>query len=126
MNSRNGQSDGGAQSAAIRALNDAFRKTFKGGTVVLSAGIMALETARQHAIFAAVQAFDDFNDADDPWGEHDMAAVMVDGERIFFRIEYYDPTDDTQHSEDPACRAKTERVLTIMFGREFGRKTEPG
>ena len=125
MNCRNGQSDGGAQSAAIRALNDAFRKTFKGGTVVLSAGIMALETARQHAIFAAVQAFDDFNDADDPWGEHDMAAVMVDGERIFFRIEYYDPTG-AELSDDPADPARTERVLTIMFGREFGRKTEPG
>ena len=125
MNSRNGQSDSGAQSAAVRAHNDAFRKTFKGGTVVLSAGIIALAATRQHAVLAAVQAFDDFNDADDPWCEHDMAAVMVDGERIFFRIEYYDPTD-TEPSEDPADPARTKRVLTIMFGREFGRKTEPG
>ena len=125
MNSRNSQSGGGAQSATIRALNDAFRRTFKGGTVVLSAGIIALGATRQHAVLAAVQAFDDFNEADDPWGEHDMADVMVDGERIFFRIEYYDPTG-TELSDDPADPARTERVLTIMFGREFGRKTEPG
>ena len=125
MNSRNGQTDGRSQSDAIRALNDAFRKTFKGGTVVLSAGIIALGAQRQHAVLAAVQAFDDFNDADDPWCEHDMAAVMVDGESIFFRIEHYDPTG-AELSEDPADPARTERVLTIMFGREFGRKTEPG
>ena len=92
---------------------------------MLSDGIIALGPKRQHAILAAVQAFDDFNEADDPWGEHDMAAVMVDGERIFFRIEYYDPTR-AEYSDDPADPAKTERVLTIMFGREFGRKTEPG
>ena len=54
-----------------------------------------------------------------------MAAVMVDGERIFFQIEYYDPTR-AESSDDPADAAKTERVLTIMFGREFSRKTEPG
>ena len=66
MNSRNGQSDSGAQSVAIRALNDAFRRTFKGGTVVLSAGIMALAATRQHAILAAVPAFDDFKAVDDP------------------------------------------------------------
>jgi Protein of unknown function (DUF3768) len=125
MHNRNGQSDGGSRSDAIRALNDALRKTFKGGLVVLSDGIIALEAERQHAILAAVQAFDDFTAHDDPWGEHDMAAVMVDGERIFFMIEYYDPTL-TQLSDDPADASKTKRILTIMFGREFGRHTEPG
>ena len=110
---------GGSQSDAIRALNDAFRRTFKGGIVVLSDGIIALGAKRQHAILAAVQAFDDFNEADDPWGEHDMAAVMVDGERIFFKFDYYDPIR-AEYSDDPADPAKTERVLTIMFGREYG------
>ena len=66
MSDRNGQSDGGSQSDAIRALNDDLRKTFKGGIVVLSDGIIALGAKRQHAILAAVQAFDDFNEADDP------------------------------------------------------------
>ena len=65
-----------------------------------------------------MQAFDDFNEVDDPWGEHDMAAVMVDGARIFFQIDCYDPTR-AEYSGDPADAAKTERVLTIMFGREF-------
>ena len=125
MSDRNGQSDGGSQSGAIRTLNDALRKTFKGGVVLLSDGIIALEAERQHAILAAVQAFDDFKEEDDPWGEHDMAAVMVDGERIFFKFDYLDPTG-TELSDDPADPAKTERVLSIMFGHEFGRNTEPG
>ena len=123
MNNRNGQSDGGSQADPIRALNDALRKTFKGGVVVLSDGIMALEPKRQRAILAAVQAYDDFNETDDPWGEHDMAALPVDGELIFFIFDYLDPSG-TELSEDPADPAKTERVLSIMFGREFGRKPE--
>jgi hypothetical protein len=118
MNNDNGQSDDKAQAHAIRTLKDAFRKSFTGGVVLLTAGIIAMATERQTAVLAAVQAFDDFNEDNDPWGEHDMAALTVDGERIFFKIDYYDLTR-AHHSDDPADPSKTERVLTIMLASEY-------
>jgi hypothetical protein len=111
-----GRDDG--KSAAIRDLNDALRTSLTGGVVLLSAGIIALGADAQARIMAAVQAFDAFTADNDPWGEHDMAALMVDGERIFFKIDYYDPTR-ARHSDDPADPSKTERVLTIMLGSEY-------
>ena len=107
-----------AKSAAIRDLNDAFRTSLQGGALLMTAGIIALGPDAQASILAAVRAFDAFTGDNDPWGEHDMAALMVDGERIFFKIDYYDPTR-ARHSDDPADPSKTERVLTIMLGNEY-------
>ena len=106
------------QTEAIRALNDSFRKSFQGGAVVLTAGIVALGAETQTRILAAVQNFDHFNDDNDPWGEHDFGSLEVDGERVFFKIDYYDPIR-AMHSEDPADPSKTERVLTIMLASEY-------
>ena len=107
-----------ARTAIIRSLNDRFRQTFTGGAVVITAGIAALDDATRQRIFAAVQAFDAFNKDNDPWGEHDFGAVEVDGERVFFKLSYYDLTR-AMHSEDPADPTKTERVMTIMLASEY-------
>ena len=50
--------------------------------------------------------------------EHDFGALEVDGERVFFKLEYYDLTR-AMHSEDAADPAKTERVMTIMLSDEY-------
>ena len=107
-----------ARTAIIRSLNDRFRQTFKGGAVVVTAGIAALDETTRQRIFAAVQAFDAFDEDNDPWAEHDFGAVAVDGERVFFKLAYYDLTR-AMHSEDPANPAKTERVMTIMQASEY-------
>ena len=107
-----------ARTAIIRSLNDRFRKTFTGGAVVITAGIAALDEATRQRIFAAIQQFDDFDEDNDPWAEHDFGAVEVDSERVFFKIEYYDLTR-AMRSEDPADPAKTERVMTIMLSDEY-------
>ena len=107
-----------ARTAIIRSLNDRFRQTFIGGAVVVTAGIAALDEATRQRIFAAVQQFDTFNEDNDPWHEHDFGALEVDGERVFFKLEYYDLTR-AMHSEDPADPAKTERVMTIMLASEY-------
>ena len=106
------------QSAAIRALNDAFRTSLQGGAVMLTAGIVALSAETQARILDAVQTFDSFTDDNDPWQEHDFGSLDIDGERIFFKIDYYDPTR-AMHSEDPADHSKTERVMTIMLASEY-------
>ena len=106
------------QSVAIRTLNDAFRRTLHGGTVMFTAGIMALGGEAQAKILTAIQAFDAFNADNDPWGEHDFGKIEIDGERIFFKFDYYDLTR-AMHSEDPADPSKTERVMTIMLAAEY-------
>jgi uncharacterized protein DUF3768 len=99
---------------AIRALNDAFRRTLVGGTLVVTAGIVALGDERHHRIIAAVRAFDAFDPEEASWDEHDFGCFDLDGSLVFFRIEYFDPTR-ARHSSDPADPSKTERVLTIML-----------
>ena len=119
--------DDSARMATIRRLNDQFRKTFRGGAVVVTAGIAALDEATQARIFTAVQAFDAFDEDNDPWHEHDFGAVVIDvglpGSartriRVFFKLAYYDLTR-AMHSEDAADPSKTERVMTIMLADEY-------
>jgi hypothetical protein len=50
--------------------------------------------------------------------EHDFGSFEVEGETIFFKIDYYDRTL-THHSPDPADPAVTERVITIMLADEY-------
>ena len=54
--------DKSAKRAKIRALNDAFRRTFRGGRVMITAGVNALTHTVQRAVFEKIQAFDAFDD----------------------------------------------------------------
>ena len=74
----------------IRALNDQLRTTGQGGDLVVTRGIAALELDTEVAIFAAVQTFDCFTTDNDPHGEHDFGLIEITGERIMFKIDYYD------------------------------------
>lgn len=104
--------------AAIRQLNDQLRQTLGGGTVVMTAGVIALGEARQLEILKAIATFNDFNPDNDPYGEHDFGALVVGGERLFFKIDYYD-LSLTNHSPDPTDPSVTQRVLTIMLAEEY-------
>ena len=112
------QIDDPACSAKVRQLNDAFRQTLTGGAVLMTAGVVALGADKQEEVLAAVRTFDAFTPDNDPWDEHDFGAIEVEGERIFFKLEYYDLTR-AYHSTDPANPAVTERVLTIMLASEY-------
>ena len=101
-----------------RALNDAFRRSFAGGRVMMSAGVAALPNADQAAVLAKVQAFDGFDRGNDPHGEHDFVSVEHDGVRYFGKIDYYDP-ELRYGSDDPADPARTARVLTVTRADEY-------
>jgi hypothetical protein len=102
----------------IRVLNDHFRTTFVGGQVVMTAGVAALPLDVKARVLLAAQAFKDFDEGNDPHGEHDFGSFEVDGESYFFKVDYYAP--DMQHgSEYPGDPERTTRVLTIMRADEY-------
>ncbi len=111
--------DGGDPRQAIRELNDRFRRDGQGnGSVMVTQGVQALGAETIQRVVMAVRGFDTFSEENDPWGEHDFGAVEVDGEKIFWKIDCYDPSL-TKGSEDPANEAITHRVLTIMLAGEY-------
>lgn len=102
----------------IAHLNDVFRNTFIGGRVVMTDGIRDLPEEDQEEIITKVRTFKDFSPDNDPYGEHDFGAFDYNGNKIFWKIDYYDLTF-TYGSENPANPKQTRRVLTIMLAEEY-------
>jgi hypothetical protein len=102
----------------IRELNDALRKTFIGGRVLLTSGVDALPDTDKVALLEKVRAFDDFNGDNDPHGEHDFVDIEHLGDEYFAKLDYY-AADMEGGSEDPSDPSKTVRVLTIMRADEY-------
>lgn len=102
----------------IRELNDTFRQTFQGGRVVTTSGIAALPEKIRDAILRRVMTFDQFTTANDPHREHDFGNFEEAGNRVYWKIDYYDATM-TYGSDDPTDPARTTRVLTIMLAQEY-------
>jgi uncharacterized protein DUF3768 len=104
----------------IRELNDAFRKTLNPalGRAMLTAGVNALSDGTRAAVIQKVREFAEFTPDNDPHGEHDFGSFEVDGNRLFWKIDYYAP-DMEGGSENAADPTVTTRVLTIMFAEEY-------
>jgi hypothetical protein len=102
----------------IKELNDAFRRSFFGGVVVVTAGIESLPADRRGLILAKLRRFDNFDEDNDPHGEHDFGLIEDGDVRCFWKIDYYD-SDMELMSPDPADAAVTTRVLTVMLAEEY-------
>jgi hypothetical protein len=102
----------------IRELNDAFRRTFVGGAVMITAGVESMPTDQRRSLLQKVRSFEAFGEDNDPHGEHDFGAVNEAGERYFWKVDYYDRTMEAG-SPDPADPVLTTRVLTIMRADEY-------
>lgn len=103
----------------VQRINDQFRCKGTGtGSLMVTAGVHALGVIFARAAIEAVRAFDSFTCDNDPYGEHDFGALTVAGERLFFKIDYYDLAV-VGHSPDAADVAQTHRVLTIMLASEY-------
>lgn len=106
--------------AAIRALNDALRTNPRParGEMCLTRGVVDRGIAFVADAFAKVQSFSAFTPENDPYGEHDFGVVEVQGERVFWKIDYYDRACEYA-SPDPADPEQTCRVLTILLADEY-------
>lgn len=95
----------------IAKLNDEFRK---GTRYTVTPGIQALEDVL--GLIQAVREYSDFNEDNDPYGEHDFGKLEWYGQTIYWKIDYYDELRETWHSPlSPDCN----RVLTIMLAEEY-------
>jgi hypothetical protein len=115
----------------IAELNDRFRKATGSsdpagislGKKLMTSGIRNLGLIATVEIAERVAAFDSFTGDNDPHGEHDFGSFDHDGNRIFWKIDYYDRssfgTGRDMGSENPSDPAMTLRVLTIMLASEY-------
>ena len=102
----------------IKILNDAFRHSLQGGRVMLTYGIKTKTHDEIAEILEKVRSFDNFTTANDPYGEHDFGSFDYKGQKIFFKIDYYD--NNLQYlSEDPTDVSKTIRVIIILLAEEY-------
>ena len=102
----------------IAKLNDAFRRSFTGGQVFITRGISLLPHDAQAAITERVRSFEEFDEDNDPLGEHDFGAFDHDGQNIFWKIDCYD-REMKRGSPNPADAAVTQRVLTVLLAEEY-------
>lgn len=104
--------------AKIRVLNDQLRTGVGQGDLFVTPGIIDLGNGAVVEILMLVRHFDQFDEGNDPYGEHDFGAVTYRGEQVLWKIDYYD-TSLMFGSDDPANAAITRRVLTVMLAREY-------
>jgi hypothetical protein len=103
----------------IRDLNDRFRRLGQGnGRLFVTAGVQARGPVFVAEAICAVRSDDSFEQANDPYGERDFGVVTVKGTRVFWKLDYFDPTLSAG-SEDPADETRTCRVLTVMLAQEY-------
>ena len=106
----------------IAERNDEFRAAVltepqKNGRCVLTQGVHFLDPDVKMSILAKVKAFDNFSEANDPYGEHDFGAIeMMGAGKVFWKIDYYDDSDMEFGAED---KETAYRVLTIMLADDY-------
>ena len=85
---------------------------------MMTAGVEAKGPVFVLCATSAVSAFEAFTADNNPHGERDFGSFSLGGERLFWKIDYY---DKALHfgSPDPADPVVTRRVLTIMLASEY-------
>lgn len=103
----------------IARLNDALRRgEGDNATIVITAGVEAIGREFLHELNHTVARFDAFSADNDPHKEHDFGAFVFQGQKLFWKIDYFDLA--MKHmSADPANAKVTHRVLTIMLTCEY-------
>jgi hypothetical protein len=124
-------------SNAIKNLNDNARLSIKriipvlhlfypaGAIKIDKSVILAFSDAVKYLkidqikeLLGVIIKYNDFNEGDDSYNEHDFAKVIYDSESFYWKIDYYDQ-QLTYHSENPADENKTIRVITIAYLHEY-------
>lgn len=115
-----------ARSTRIAALNDNFRKTARGDSIVFTATLAAEGPLTLLELLEKVRAYDDFTAHNDPSGEHEFGAfkhpLSMGGaprpETILWKIDTYADASLTYAAEDKDAPTAV-RVLTILHASDY-------
>mgnify|MGYP000188407632 CR=1 FL=1 len=94
----------------IAQRNDKFRQD---ETMSVTQGVYNLQDVL--GLIRAVRDYTDFNTATDPYGEYDFGSLNWEGQKIFWKIDYYDAR--LEGWADPLSN-EVERVLTVYLAEE--------
>ena len=101
----------------VAQQNDRFRQ-HPGADWMVTSGVDAKGPIFVLAVVNTVRHFNAFTTDNDPHGEHDFGAFELCGERLFWKIDYYDE-ELRNGSPDPADPLVTRRIITIMLASEY-------
>jgi hypothetical protein len=96
----------------ISMLNDKFRKSGLG--INLTCGVQAVQDLP--GLLRAIREYDDFTPDSDPYEEHDFGKLNWHGDKVFWKIDYYDQTMTCW--ADPLTK-ECRRVMTVMLAEEY-------
>lgn len=102
----------------IALQNDNFRKHLSQGTLVLTQGIRSNTKEDLEAIITKVRTFDNFDENNDPYNEHDFGAFDYKGRKVFWKIDNYD-REFLYLSPDVSNPRLTNKVMTVMYAEEY-------
>ena len=96
----------------IASLNDTFRRS--GFGVTMTQGVGNLPDL--DGLMGAVRDFNRFSEDNDPYGERDFGSLVWFGEKVYWKIDYYNKTLTAW--ENPLSD-KCLRILTVMLAEEY-------
>ena len=79
---------------------------------------MSLSDTERLAVLDKVRRFDQFTQDNDPYGEHDFGMIEHQGQKFFWKFDYYDRNMEFG-SPEPSNAQQTTRVLTIFLSQEY-------
>lgn len=100
------------RSIEIARRNDIARKLGLGYTITTSAAMLP----NIEGLLQKVRAYNNFTEKNDPFGAHDMGSFDWRGERVIWKIDYYNET--LTCAEDPTSDT-CKRVITVMLASEY-------
>lgn len=111
----------------VQRLNDAFRKQLYYSTIgdlivrgdlVVTSGVAKEGSNFLNRAMEIVMSFSEFAEGNDPHCEHDFGQFTINGEKLFWKIDYYDLNMEWG-SPDPSNPDVTRPVLTILLADEY-------
>jgi len=99
----------------IALLNDAFRKTFSGGKVMMTSGVDELPDMVKATALQKGADFGEFSDDNDPYSEHDFGSFELVSRKFFWKIDYYD-----KRCEEALRRIGKESPINARRVRNYG------
>lgn len=96
----------------LAKINDEFRKACQG--FMVTRGVSALPNIAK--VIDMVSNFNEFNEDNDPYGEHDFGSFEYFGKKLFWKIDYYD--SEIESWPNPLSNNRR-RVLTVMLAEEY-------